>query len=483
MPVSLETLFEDFLHMEEHAASLIDRCCFASGLNAWGMLRTAFTSVFLPKPPGSYIRTHCTISHVLHRQKLRVPDAVLHTLEKVPSHSCLYFSENTTHTMKMGGKAFNPYLDPLAFVAQAAGIMPVKLQLAGQQSGDYLVSALELPCTVEGEWLAPDKVEPFPCFEEYVLLCLEHRVPPLHMPHLLQYCLDIQAYADMFETALARLRPAMVVLICYYSIPQQGLALACSRRGIPCIEYQHGLQTRPHLPYNFTHIPAEGFATVPQWFFTWGENSTLPYQKAFSRQNYHHVATASKPDYIIWKEGRLHFDTSLLELLQQKTEGKKCICVPLSGDSYPLTLLPDLIARSPDDWLWLIREHPLTPSTWLRVPPEYAHKVEYEATTTLPLHVVLTLSQHMITTHSSAALEALSLHNMQTTIIHPAGKEYYAAHIADGSMRYADTLETILHSIALGLDAYPYTSPVEHISTNTKLLPSLLRAFARDVKQ
>lgn len=477
MTLQTETFFEAFLQMEKHAGPLIERCVFNSGLNAWAMLRGAFTEAFA-SPPGSYIQNHCMGANILCKRTFTVPEEIMPLLNKFPTNTCLYFSSNAVHVLRTKAGSLDPYLDPVSFVAQSKGVMPVKLQLREKKRISPVIQPLQLPFITSEDWLPLHSVEPFPCYVGYLTYSLEHRVPVLHAGTLMQYCMDVQAYANLFAQILRHVQPAMVFLICYYTIPQQGLALACHRLGIPCVEYQHGLQTWPHLPYNFQYIPVQGFPTVPQWFFTWGAASAKPYQKIFATQDYHKVAVAGKPDYIAWKQGRIPEDQNLVDSLKQKCEGKKVICVPLAGDSYPLPLLPELIAAAPDDWLWLLRDHPLHKSSWLHIPESQTHKVERHAASTLCVHTVLAHSQHLVTAFSSTALEAVSLHQMQATLTEQRGAVYFADQIRSGDMHYAATVDEALHTIATALTRYPHSCKSENITQDTQTLGALIRALA-----
>lgn len=481
MTIQTEAFWEAFLKMEQHAAPLIDSCVFNSGINAWGMLRIAFHEAFYTIP-NSYVDKHSMATNILCKQTFTLPPKILPLLDKVPSNSCLYLSHNRVHVLHTAEGSIDPYLDPIAFVAQNKGIMPVKLQLHAQGHCHPLIRPLELPFSLKQDWLPLHSVEPFPAFRDYVALSLEHRVPPLHAGALVQYCMEIQDYANLFEQILRRVQPSVVFLICYYSIQQQALSLACYKLGIPCVEYQHGLQTWPHLAYNFQYIPKQGFPTVPQWFFTWGDLSARPYQKIFAGQQYHKVAVAGKADYFAWKQGKIPEDQSMVNALKEKCVGKKVICVPLAGDGYPLHLLPALIVAAPDDWLWLLRDHPLHKSSWLRLPQNHLHKVETQAATALSVHTVLSCAQHIVTACSSTALEAISLHAMQATLIDKLGAVYFSEQVRSGDMYYAATLDEALHSIATAFTHYPHTCKTANITQDMHTFGALIRALASTKK-
>lgn len=471
----LVEITKDFLQMEAENPRLIDACVLENGLNYWPVLRVLFWECF--SNPASTLYTGYMAGKIsLVQSVFSLQAETQNALRKIPAGGCAYFSRAHCHAFQIEGKMFDPYLDPIAFVAQRQGVVPVKFHIATHKEWpQYYLKPLVLPFTAAEKIWDIGEVAIFPGYNAYVQASLVHKVPVLPFSAVARSVLDVFAYAKLFEEIFTAMRPSMVLLEEYYNTVAQGLALACRRLGIPCIEYQHGIQDG-HIAYNFSYIPEQGFPTLPEWFFTWGEYDATRYEKIFAQQKFHKAAVAGKPMYLAWKLGRLAEPAELVASLQRFVTGKKSICVPLQGNFIPFPELEILIQESPQDWVWLLRQHPLL---YLDVEPllqKFPGRVETVAASALSLHTVLDMSQHVVFQQSSVAVEAEYLHGLQSTTFSEDAQFFFEESISKGSVYYATSIEDGLRNIHTALQAYPYTPPEpNHLTRDEQRLGVLIR--------
>lgn len=466
---------ENFFQMEAENPRLIDACVLENGLNYWPVLRVLFWECFR-NPDITLYTSYMTGKVSLSQSVFSLQAEVENTLSKIPAGGCAYFSRAQCHAFQIEGTRFDPYLDPIAFVAQRQGVVPVKFHIATHKEWpQYYLKPLVVPFAASQKVCDIGEVAVFPGYDAYVQASLAHKVPILPFMVVAQGVLDVLAYAKLFEGIFAAMRPSMVMLEEYYNTVAQGLSLACRRLDIPCIEYQHGIQDG-HIAYNFHYIPEQGFPTLPEWFFTWGDYDAERYEKIFAQQKFHKAAVAGKPLYLAWKLGRLAEPADVVTGLQNFVAGKKVICVPLQGHVVPFPELEILIQESPQDWVWLLRQHPIFYLDVQNLLQKFPGRVETVAASALSLHTVLDMSQHVVFQQSSVAVEAEFLHGLQSTTFSEDAQFFFEESMKKGSIYYATSLEDGLQHIHAALQAYPYTpSEPSHITHDEQRLGVLIR--------
>lgn len=473
----LVDITKKFLQMEAENDSLVEACVLQDGLNYWPILRVLFWECFNSLTSPVYERFMAGRNALTH-YTFAVEDGVEAALQKVPAGGCAYFSRAQCHAFQIRGRVFDPYLDPIAFVAQRQGIAPIKFHIAtNKEHENYFLQPLIIPFITRKSPVVLEEIPVFAGYREYLKISLASGIPALPLCAIAQSVLMVLAYAELFTSILSTMRPSVVILEEYYNAIAQGLALACHRLQIPCADYQHGVQTG-HLAYNFHHIPQKGFAAVPEWFFTWGEYDALRYKTLFAHQHFHKAASVGKPDYLAWKMGRLQESEDVLASLKARVAGKKVVCVPLQGAFLAFPELEPLIQDSPPDWLWLLRQHPLLHLDVEPLLKKFPDKVESAAATSLSLHTVLSLSRHIVFQQSSVAVEGECLHGLQSTTFSDDAQFFYADRIKNGSVYYAASLEDGLRNIAQAMQNYPYV-PMEptQVTRDEHRLGTLLRAL------
>ena len=401
-------------------------------------------------------------------------------LSRIPKGQALVFTSKNLHTQVIQGKRYDPYLDPVVKEIASMGLLPVKLQVHEGMMGECFFQPVEILLHAAKALLPTRMLPPITGFDEYVELSRTYGAPVMEQAIIQAEYYELLSYADVFQAVLEILRPRFVILECYYALIHMGLALACRRLGIPCVEYQHGMQCN-HFMYTFHHVPEWGFEVLPEWFFTWGEDPARRLLDMFKNQKYHKVAIAGKPEFIACAQGYLANDPREVEPLRARIGGRKAVLVPLmlTVDNDSLAALRGAIINSPPDWIWLLRQHPLTPSNELDLPESF-NRVEVELCSRLLLHTVLSLTDHVVCGCSSVCLEALFLYGIPITLLGSIAEEFFRDYIKPGLMDLATSQGAIFDSIhSRKMIQHPERIENSYIVHDHRLLGQQLRRLAR----
>lgn len=446
-----------FLEMEKECRKIADNFVDAEGNNLWLFMRTLFNGYItergrLKLPPYSFRQSEWTL----------IP-SFIKALSKLRKGGCLLSSCMEVHTEKLGGKLFDPYLDPVAWEVRRMGMLPIKTVFnftAGYKDAEFAVPPLPLTwaCLGMKEWRfsGPSAIKSYPGYEK---ASLEFGLPAVPWQNILSYYLGVSSMAGLWKQILSILKPRMAVLECYYNERNMGLAMACRALGIPCIEYQHGLQTWPHVAYNFLCMPPHGYDAVPEWFFLWGERSARNINRYFSQQDYHKSVVAGKPAYTAWTQDTGGEQQKYEARLDAVTQGRIPVCVALPvGEAEQYALLEAAVSQAPADWIWLLRRHPVNGSplaSGLDLAARFPERSERELSSAMSLHSLLQHCRHLVTGYSSTVLEATALHGMSATCIDAQARYYLRENIERGEARFADSVDSLLSSISRGISEYP----------------------------
>lgn len=448
--------------MERESSHIIENFTMPDGVNIWPHLRSCFYSDISVSNSVYYSRNF-DIPGVVPQQHFELYPQLYRQLTRVPRRSCLILTQDALHSERVGGKLYDPYLDPVAQEAARMGLLPVKVIMGGTGEGDFVIEPLRLAYANTGrKGMTQQTFPPPPAYADYIDACLRFRLPPVLWLRLLGRWQEVGAHAVLWEKILTFLEPSMLLLECYYTHTAMGAAQACRKLGIPCIEYQHGLQTAPHVPYNFAYMPQQGYDVVPEWFFHWGPASEKNMRAQLAGQSFHKTCVAGKPNYAAWKRGCYTVPEASLQHFAERVQGRIPICVALPvGEGVKLDILEAAMNAAPADWLWLLRRHPVNTlpyATGAELAQRMPQRTESALSAALPLHTVLQHSRHLVTGYSSSVLEAISLHRMEATCLEEGAFSYFAEPLRKGTVRFAASAEELLGSVALGLEHYPNTS-------------------------
>lgn len=478
--ITSEAYHQQFILTESHACDIIRGFINKEGVNLWPVLKRKYFAdhhIFSKEVPKYAPPLQ---SRELSRTIRGISPTVRKALNSIPKKQALIFTRKAVHVRKLGGKLYDPYLDPIIPNIQEAGLLPIKMVLETTSMQECHYPPLELPILKQTVPAPPEAYSDIAMFEEYTNISRHHRVPVVPQSTIQMEWLNILSHSELFQSVLNILQPRLVIHEEYYNPTAMGLAHACRKMGIACAEYQHGMQCN-HIMYMFQHVPPDGFETVPQWFITWGEQPAHELITRFSSQNFHKVCIGGKPENIAWVRGDYEEEKADCESLREFIGGRKSILIPLalSVENALLDALRTTILTSPKEWVWLLRNHPIFPSQELEFKSE-SPAIESKLSSSLSLNSVLRMTDHVVSGISTVCLDAMYAHGIPITILGDNAAYYYKDCLNLNMTTYASTAESIYRSIATSRkSAHPETITNAYISNDTSLLTPTLRHIAK----
>lgn len=414
-------ILDSFIRMEKAEPSLVDNFFYNGAFNAWPAVRLRMMQNFSYSGEIDFSYYDDFIFYNFPCDyNICLSDATKNRLKRIKNNSLICITGDAYHSLNVEGVLWDQSIDPVFILAAQSGFYPIKMQLAENEKHARFIETLHIPCiNYNKRNLDPDELQRrLPNYKDYLDACLDYKVAPLHISGIVQLCGFINAYAEVYFDIFSIMKPSCVCLSNYYETLNHGVILACYRAGVPSIEFQHGRQTK-HFGYTFGHLPPAGFELFPKWWFVWGEAPKQHLEKSLLNSSRHHVASAGHPLYSVWKKGKIKDDPILVKALQADAKNKKVILYTMSdGGKIERDMIPELIRHSPDDWLWLIRDHPFFPTLHnVAFDERDMHKVNIDAATQLNLFTVLSYTDHCVTYSSSSILESIYLFGIPCTMI------------------------------------------------------------------
>lgn len=400
----------------------------------------------------------------------------------LPKNAILIWTDNVCHNQIINGKRYNPYLDYIIEASKIKGEATVKL------INDYIGSGEELLypgiglCFFQSRERI-NKIENYEkgMLQQYYDRCRAYKTPCLSFSDVVDYYYEINAFSRLFQRILDIVRPKVVFLENYYAIKNLAICHACRINGIACVDYQHGLQDWPHMPYHMPILRNDGWEILPKYFFTWGKPAAESLKKYFIKQCFHKVVIAGKPDYFAWKLGLIQ-DVENIEELKKIIDGRVPICVALpinlpesSGENATNDVI-SAIKKSQSDFFWLIRKHPLYDDGTIEEYRKLGDKVETNLSSVINCHDIFNLSHHTVVGTSTTAYEAIYLHKQHVTTLFKSARQPFFREFMSKSMHFAGNVDELLEDIKNGLDGYPWEATcLPYIDTSIEKFNNALK--------
>ncbi len=265
---------------------------------------------------------------------------------------------------------------------------------------------------------------------------------------------QILLHEQWFNKILQITQPkAAIVGFSYCSADAMGLIRACRKLGILTIEIQHGVQGNEHIAYHhWEGMPEQGYDTLPEIFWTWGEDEKRYIDSwANNRPKAHRAIVGGNPCLHIYnKNGSYNSHSS--ETLLKKTE-EQVLNVLFTAQAFDR--LPDFFIeaiRQTSNWKWWIRIHP---QYWemeepLRKQLEANNLANAAISTSseLPLIRLLEQCDVHVTEFSSSVLEAKTC-GVASVVIHHSAVNLFKELITSEDVVYADSTELLISTIKL----------------------------------
>jgi len=465
----------------------VERLCL-EGLDIWPLLRLMLWRQLAGGAAGPASSTRAAAGTAEKFEKLRLAAyALLRSKSAYPKAEVVFFVASEERSVEIAGKAISPFSDSLKDYAETAGISALTLDAS------HTISPYGKPFSVRPEialaffrarlqrvmnTCSAPTISGFDELDDYIRRAHPHL--QLDRGQLLGEIRLIGALKRSFQRVLSAVSPKAVFLVCYYQPAAMGMILACRALGIRSIEAQHGQQGDYHGMYaNWTKAGREGYALMPDNFWSWGQQSAERINK-WSRSSW--PAQVAIVGGNPWMARQIHKPGLPEEEVQLDTlfvAGKTHVLLALQPieDALPAPI-QQAIAHSPPDIRWLIRFHPkmLAESKaeiQSRLQGMAVRNFEIALSSSLPLAGLLKRTDFVITLWSSVAYEAL-LFGAHPVIAHENGLKSFRSYIERGLFSYAGSAEDILTLLRQGKPE-PVREEQPYIETREEVILETLR--------
>lgn len=461
----------DILRKVEEAGknSAVARAKF-NGIYVWPVFRAQLISMF--RNPEQYFASfpeRRTESLSLKQQLLyrwycfrfrrRFRRHVREVFAKHSTTGVLLYARNATHSDTINGRWYDRFVDPVYdLISKQVSVIKLELRKPKQnEKKERAIPPLFLEETdLRSWWFYQDKLFPRTLLSASAgAQQIQHATGfDFRARHVDSAFGEILYYRELFREVFKVCKPEVVFLKCFYEHDAAGLVLAAKEAGIKTVDVQHGKQGVYHPMYSHWNcLPEEGYELLPDFFWTWGEESQTNIGKWMSGNKKHQPVVGGNLWLGKWKREDVHtFSAAEKNKIAQWKQAAKVVLVtlqPLDKDQVIMPLLAEAVRRAPKNWIWLMRRHPFQHFTEADVQKYIGTgdpQIEVELASSLPLYALLKLVDYHITGWSSTGFEANNF-GVPTVIIHPTGHSLYAAHIAQNIFSAAQTTDELLATI------------------------------------
>jgi hypothetical protein len=263
---------------------------------------------------------------------------------------------------------------------------------------------------------------------------------------------------DYYIEIFKKLKPKVVCLYAFhYNAP---LISAANDLGILTVDLQHGLQVGWNPLYNnYDELPIDGYQALPDMFAVWGQKEYENIISTFKSAKHRPIYMGSP-----WLRKIKIFKSSLPnEIINKLNTSKIKVLIILQNISRIPTLFLEIMEKSNNDILWIVRHHPKGERYTAKdfsttkdiLIDEEIDKVLFSE---LFQHVDIAISE------GSALSSEASYFGVKNIITSPMGLENYAYEISKGFFYYldnADKFDEILHQIQNEEQANVYNGYVD----------------------
>jgi hypothetical protein len=240
----------------------------------------------------------------------------------------------------------------------------------------------------------------------------------------IETCRAIENLSNLYDPLLESIQPRLVLFV-GQNVSSHAAALSCIKRGIPCVDIQHGAgaMTPDNLKwFGWRQVPKGGYELLPDYFWVWGESAVRQIEQSMGGAANHHQPILGGN---VWLS---QFRRPSAKSSRSNSSAKRILITLsyLAIEPIPPHLW-EAVSSLPESWEWMIRMHPLEAGGGLdkleaqipRIP-----NVEFRNASTGLLPELLLSSDIHITQYSSTCIEAAAL-GIPTIFIHPKAKQFF----------------------------------------------------------
>lgn len=284
---------------------------------------------------------------------------------------------------------------------------------------------------------------------------------------------QIRIIADYFKLIFANATPNIGFVVCYYTNLGFSFNLACKEMNIVSVDLQHGLISKYHFSYaSWNKIPHGGYELLPQVFWCWSEEEQNLIKKWNCDNNYYHkVLNGGNTWLALWKNVKNTIDINF-KLITDKIDDKNYKKILYTQSSNIDEFVFEAIENSPDNWIWLIRFHPLIPkenrNLFIDKLKRLTNKnLEWEIDD-IPLFALIQNTDINVTSNSSTVVES-QYFGKKSIVTTKVGEQYYKSLIDKGLVKAAYNSNELLDFIKLLLDCETVNIKNEDMNNKVKL--------------
>jgi hypothetical protein len=467
------------------------------GVNIWPVFRAQTVSMF--RNPEAYRKSSephkvvlpgfiQRISESISKRKLteQIENQAAQIAQRIGDARVLFFSRDSNHSDRIDDKYSDRFCDPFIDFLKSNGVACAKIELSGPYNSSKsrrTESVLIDETAFKKQWYLESAYRKSLISQAAKIQADANAIADLSFVtrHVQSAILEIWYYRSLFTVLFEKLKPEFIFYKCYYEHDAAGLTLAAREAGIKTVDIQHGKQGEFHPMYShFTAIPDGGYQLLPDYFWSWGEKSARNITDSRGGKSAYHIPVVGGNLWMAQWKGSIPaaFEKDSEKVPERwNAAGKKVLFTMQPLDEHEMVpgAVKRAILQSPQDWLWLIRRHPLQKISDERIlellgnpSPE---RVDIAAASALPLFQVLKYADHHVTQWSSVIFEADNF-GVRSSVAGSKGASIYAAYIADGTFRYAENEEQLLSAVS---EARSESDSIPYIETSESIVRAAFR--------
>jgi hypothetical protein len=274
----------------------------------------------------------------------------------------------------------------------------------------------------------------------------------------------VRATADWFGRLLDR-TGAQAGLLVDHGVVHMGFNLACSERGIPSIEIQHGVQIANARYAAWKAIPPGGYLELPSHFWCWGDAEAANIRAWSAGCERHQAIVGGNLWLRTWLDADAaivrRYDAVLQDIAPRAAHGLEILVTLSTGYTHTddLRTVRDAIADAPDDWRWWIRRHPTMGADEFDSALAFLGGSRARDTTRgeageLPLYALLRRVDVHVSQVSSAGIEAQHF-RVPSVMTDASAARLFAEQFSSGWMVRAASAEELNQAIASQVERRP----------------------------
>ena len=168
----------------------------------------------------------------------------------------------------------------------------------------------------------------------------------------------IEELAARFEKLLVQVRPSLVMVSVWFSREAMAMILASKRLNIQTVDYQHGAQNDLHPMYTNWSLRSEnGFGTMPNVFWTWGDISNRRINNWATHYENHRAILGGR----LYDDDRHEDKKPTPRWLPKHRNNNPIIYVTLQGDGVFNNEIFEVLEGTNQQMNWVFRDHPRLP--------------------------------------------------------------------------------------------------------------------------